>query len=69
VNEIAEAIGVALGKPVQREYLPARIGDVQDSWADVDEARRLLGYETSVGLADGLERTVKALLACEPAAS
>ena len=69
VNEMADAIGVALGKSVERDYLPARVADVKDSWADVAEARRLLGYETSVELAEGLKRTVEALLACEPAAS
>jgi len=69
VNDLAEAIGAALGKPVQRTYLPARVADVKDSWANVDEARRLLGYETSVGLADGLERTAEAIFVRESAAS
>jgi UDP-glucose 4-epimerase len=69
VNELAEAIGAALGKPVEREYLPVRVADVKDSWADIDAARRVLGYEASVGLADGLKRTAEALLAREPAAT
>ena len=62
VNELADAIGAALGKPVEREYLPSRTGDVTDSWADIGEARRVLGYETSVELEDGLRRTAEALL-------
>ena len=55
VNELADAIGAVLGKPVEKEYLPVRTGDVRDSWADVSEAQRVLGYEPRVGLEDGLE--------------
>ena len=61
VNELADAIGAALGKPVEKEYLPVRAGDVRDSWADVGEATRVLGYETTVGLEDGLRLTAAAL--------
>jgi UDP-glucose 4-epimerase len=61
VNDLAEAIGAILGKPVEKEYLPTRAGDVRDSWADVSEARRLLGFEPRVGLEEGLRRTVDAL--------
>ena len=38
VNALADTIGEVLGKPVEKEYLPPRTGDVRDSWADV--ARR-----------------------------
>jgi UDP-glucose 4-epimerase len=62
VNELADAIGVALGKPVEKEYLPARTGDVQDSWADIREAEELLGYKASVELEDGLRLTAESLL-------
>jgi UDP-glucose 4-epimerase len=54
VNELADAIGVTLGVPVEREYEPERAGDVRDSWADVTRARALLGYEARVGLEEGL---------------
>ena len=63
VNELAEAVGAALGKPVEKEYVPSRTGDVRDSWADVSQAVELLGYEPSVGLEEGLQRTAEALLA------
>ena len=36
--------------------------DVRASWASIDEARRLLGYEPGVGFADGLQRTADYLL-------
>ena len=57
VNQLAETIGRLLGKPVERRYLPPRPGDLRDSWADVSEARRVLGYEPKVGLEEGLRRT------------
>lgn len=57
VNQLAEAIGRLLGKPVERRYLPPRPGDLRDSWADVSEARRVLGYEPKVALEEGLRRT------------
>jgi nucleoside-diphosphate-sugar epimerase len=59
VNELADAIGMTLGLPVEKEYLPQRAGEVQDSWADCGEARRLLGYEPAVGLEEGLRRAAE----------
>jgi UDP-glucose 4-epimerase len=54
VNELADAIGATLGKPVEKEYLPTRAGDVRDSWAAVAEAQRVLGFEPRIGLEAGL---------------
>jgi UDP-glucose 4-epimerase len=59
VNELADAIGETLGLPVEKEYLPHRAGDVRDSWADVAEARRLLGYEPGISLEEGLQRAAE----------
>ncbi len=62
VNELADTIGRLLGKPVERRYLPARPGDLRNSWADVSEARSLLGFEPEVELEEGLNRTADSLL-------
>jgi nucleoside-diphosphate-sugar epimerase len=61
VNELAEAIGAVLDKPVEMSYLPVRTGDVRDSWADVAAAKAVLGYEAAVGLEEGLRLTAEAL--------
>jgi UDP-N-acetylglucosamine/UDP-N-acetyl-alpha-D-glucosaminouronate 4-epimerase len=58
VNAVADAIGEILGKPVERLYEPPRPGDIRDSWADVSAAKDVLGYEPSVGLEEGLRRTI-----------
>ena len=63
VNELADTIGRLLDKPVERRYLPARPGDLRDSWADVSEARKRLAWEARVGLEDGLRLTIDALAA------
>ena len=39
-------------------YVDPRPGDVARHWADVGKAKRLLGYEPSMDLSTGLERTV-----------
>ena len=62
VNALADAIGALLGKPVEKAYEPAREADVRASWADVAEAKRLLGFEPQVDFDDGLRRTADYLL-------
>jgi UDP-glucose 4-epimerase len=62
VNQLAEAVGRLLDKPVERNYLPARPGDLRNSWADVSEAKNLLGFDPKVDLEDGLRRTADFLL-------
>ncbi len=60
VDDLADAIGRIMGKDVHKRNLPPRTGDIRDSWADITRARNLLGYEPSVGLDEGLRRTVEA---------
>jgi UDP-glucose 4-epimerase len=51
-------LGEILGCEVRPEHGPPRTGDVPRSWADISLARDVLGYEPSVGFAEGLQRTV-----------
>jgi UDP-N-acetylglucosamine/UDP-N-acetylgalactosamine 4-epimerase len=42
-------------------FFPPRLGDVPHSFADVTMAKRVLGYEPSVGFREGLQLTVNAM--------
>jgi UDP-N-acetylglucosamine/UDP-N-acetyl-alpha-D-glucosaminouronate 4-epimerase len=61
VNDVAAAIGRIVGRPVEQTYAPPRPGDIRNSWADVSAARDILGYTPSVGLEEGLQRTIEHL--------
>jgi len=50
VLEMVAAFGRACGHAVAYEVGPRRAGDVQDSWADADKARAVLGWEASRGI-------------------
>ena len=65
VNALADAVGDLLGLPVEKTYEAAREADVRASWADLGEARRVLGYEPQVTFEDGLRRTADYLLGKE----
>jgi UDP-glucose 4-epimerase len=62
VNRLAETIAGLLDRTVEATFEPEREADVHASWAELSEARRLLGYEPHVGLEEGLRRTAEFLL-------
>jgi UDP-glucose 4-epimerase len=62
VNDVADTIGRILGKDVTKTHAPPRAGDIRDSWADITAARSALGWEPSVGLEEGLQRTIESLV-------
>jgi UDP-glucose 4-epimerase len=66
VDELAETIGAILDKPVQREYLPPRPAEVQNSWADLTEVTQRLGYEPEIALEDGLRLAAEFLFSSRP---
>lgn len=57
VNGLAEAIGQAVGRPLEVRRGPARDGDVRRNVARVDKAAERLGYRATISLADGLAET------------
>ena len=57
LNELLGAVEKVTGKPVAREHVPPRAGDVRDSQASLERAERVLGYVPEVGLEEGLRRT------------
>ena len=44
----------AIGRPAQKEFLPMQPGDVPSTWADIEPARRDLGYDPKTPIAVGL---------------
>jgi nucleoside-diphosphate-sugar epimerase len=47
-----------VGSNVKPIYKEPRAGDVRDSQADIVKAERLLGYNPTVSLEEGLKRTL-----------
>ncbi len=59
IRTVAETLRRLLGREdLEIMYVDPRPGDVARHWADVGKAKRLLGYEPSMDLSTGLERTV-----------
>ncbi len=50
VLEMVEAFGRACGHAVADEVGARRAGDVQDSWADAEKAKAVLGWQASRGI-------------------
>ena len=63
VRALAEAVGRVAGRPVQIEYVSARLGDVLHSFADITVAQEALGYDPKVDLEEGLGYTLEWMLA------
>jgi UDP-glucose 4-epimerase len=55
---IAARLEALLGHPIARRHVPARAGDVPHTLADIDRAKRLLGYTPLVPFDEGLRRTL-----------
>jgi UDP-N-acetylglucosamine/UDP-N-acetyl-alpha-D-glucosaminouronate 4-epimerase len=56
--QIAERLEALLGHPIARRHTPTRPGDVPHTLADVNRAKRLLGYAPLVSFDEGLRRTL-----------
>jgi nucleoside-diphosphate-sugar epimerase len=59
INALFRSVRDLVGARVAPAYAPPRAGDVRDSQADIRKARRLLGYEPTVGFDEGLTKTVE----------
>ncbi len=58
--DLVAAMNQILGQAIEPEFRPDRPGDVRHSLASLALIERTLGYQPSVGFAEGLRRTVKA---------
>jgi UDP-glucose 4-epimerase len=59
LNQLVEMIGRHLGKKIQPSYEAPRAGDVRHSLADIRKAETLLKYRPSVGMEEGVRRTIE----------
>jgi len=55
--KVVEMIAGELGQEISPRFEPARAGDIKHSWADIDKARREMGYSVKVGFEEGISRT------------
>jgi len=56
--ELVDTLNRLLRTRIAPRYLPAKAGESRRTLADVSRARRMLGYEPTVGLQEGLSRTI-----------
>jgi nucleoside-diphosphate-sugar epimerase len=56
LNQVLRLIEKITGRPLQIQHEEAQRGDMRDTFADTSAARRDLGFESRVGLTEGLTR-------------
>jgi len=61
--DLLNELNAILGTKLEPIFQAARAGDVRDSLADISLAQEALGYQSSIGLAKGLQKTVDAMRA------
>jgi UDP-glucuronate 4-epimerase len=59
INEMIAVLEELIGKPAEVIYQPLHRADMLSNWANVDKARRLLGWAPQVPLAEGMQRLVE----------
>lgn len=56
--ELLNQLSHILGKTIDPIHEPARVGDIRDSLADINQARNDLGFDPEVSIYEGLSRSV-----------
>ncbi|GAB6066531.1 NAD-dependent epimerase [Aquifex pyrophilus] len=59
LRELIELIERYTGKKVKVIYKDFHKADMRDTWADIDKAKKLLGWEPKTSLEEGVRRTVE----------
>ena len=59
LRELIDLIARHAGKPARIEQLPTQPGDVEITYASVDKARRMLGYDPKTTMDEGIARFVE----------
>ena len=66
LNELLATLQHLVGVTISPTHNEARVGDVRHSVADISRATDLLGYTPTVGLEEGLRRTLEWFRAAGP---
>lgn len=61
LKQLAEALGTAIGTPVQTQHAAPRIGDIRHSLGNPETACALLGFTAKTPLAEGLKALMSSL--------
>lgn len=59
LSQLVELIAGALGKTPRIQHLPMQAGDVRQTFADIERARRELDYAPATPIAEGIRRYVE----------
>ncbi len=59
INDMLATIENKLGRKANLEFIPRNPADVMENWANVEKARRILGWQPQVSLDDGIGRLVE----------
>jgi UDP-glucuronate 4-epimerase len=59
VLEVVKLLEQKLGLAAELDWLPAQTGDVRRTWADIEAARKALGYAPRTSLEEGIGRFVE----------
>lgn len=59
LKDYVSALEAALGKEAEKEFLPLQAGDVEGTFADVDDLARDFDYKPSTTLEDGMSKFVE----------
>ena len=59
--DMITGLEAALGTSARIERLPEQPGDVPQTWANVEKARRLLGFEPRTNYREGVKKFVESL--------
>lgn len=59
LRELIDLIAKHMGKPARIEQQPLQAGDVSVTYANIDKARTLLGYNPTFTMDEGIRRSVK----------
>ena len=59
VNQLFKYLKEIIGSDIKPNYCPVRLGDVRKTHADIEKAKKLIGWQPKINFYEGLEKTVK----------